>query len=305
VLASYPRGDYLSDELLNVKEMEDSVSDRTEVIVAGVAFSPHAQLIAATASRFSALLGARTVFVHVGEEAEETRVRLADVLRAAAVDSDCELLLRTGSPEDVLLAVAEEQQAALMVTGALEEEGMFQRIFGSVARRIARKAGCPVLLIPLNVHHVPKLEHVVMGVRFGEDIAPMLSYTLNLLRAAGEHRLHIVQETDYADRLAARYVDQRERDEFDSEQYRALIDYLSVYDLSDFEVEVKVLDDSAEGIAIVEYARSVGSDLVITQAPSRALTFWDRVFTHPAESALTSLPCGMLLYRGETDEKRE
>lgn len=277
------------------------MSDRTEVVVAGVAFSPHAQLIAATASRFSDLLGARTVFVHVGEEAEETRTRLAEVLPAAAVQSDCELLLRTGNPEDVLLAIAEEQQATLMVTGALEEEGMFQRIFGSVARRIARKAGCPVLLIPLNVHHVPRLENVVLGVRFDEDLAPMLSYTLRLLRAAGEHRLHIVQETDYADRLAARYIDQREREEFDSEQHRALVDYLSVYDLTDFEVEVQVLDESAEGIAIVEYARSIGADLVITQAPSRALTFWDRVFTHPAESALTSLPCGMLLFRGETD----
>lgn len=281
------------------------MSDRTNVVVAGVAFSPHAQLIAATANSFSKLLGASTVFVHVGEEQDETRVRLAGVLRDAGIDGNCELLLRSGTPEDVLLDVADEYDASLLVTGALEEEGMFQRIFGSVARRIARRADCPVLLIPLHVHNVPRLENVVMGVRFGEDIATMLSYTLNLLRAAGKRRLHVVQETDYADRLAARYVDQRERDEFDSEQQRALVDYLSVYDLSDFDIEAEVLDDSTEGVAIVEYARSIGADLVITQAPSRALTFWDRVFTHPAESALASLPCGMLLFRNDADADEE
>ena len=279
------------------------VSDRTDVVVAGVAFSPHAQLIAATGSRFSSLLGAKTVFVHVGEEGEETRTHLSNVLREAGVHSDCELVLRSGSPEDVLLDIAEERDAILLVTGALEEEGMFRRIFGSVARKIARRAECQVLLIPVTVTRVPRLENVVLGVRFGEDITPMLKYTLKLLRAAGQSRLHIVQETDFADRLAARYVADRNRDEFESDQQSALVDYLSVYDLTDFDVVVEVLDESAEGIAIVEYARKIGADLVVTQAPSRALTLWDRVLTHPAESAMTSLPCGMLLFREETDKE--
>jgi nucleotide-binding universal stress UspA family protein len=280
--------------------MEVSVSNNANVIVAGVAFSPSAKMIAAAASSFAILLKAKLVFVHVGEEHEETRRRLFDLLREAEVPGDFSLHLRTGTPEHVLLDVAAEVGATLLLTGALEEEGVFQRIFGSVARRIARRAECPVLLIPLHVQHVPRLHNVVLGVRFGEDLSPMLNYTLDLLRAAGRTKLHIVQETDYADRLAARYVDDRERNEFDSEQHRALVDYLSVYDLKDFDIHVQVLDDSAEGIAIVQYARDVGADLVITQAPPRALTFWDRVLTHPAESALTSLPCGMLLYREES-----
>lgn len=276
--------------------------DPESTIVAGVAFSPHAQLIAATAFEFARRLGARVVFVHVGEDVDTNRDRLREMLRAANVDSDCALHLRTGDPADVLIDAAEEFRADLLVTGALETEGMFQRIFGSVARKIARRARCPVLLLPLNVHAIPRLERVVMGIRAGEEIAAMLQFTLRLLHAAGQSRLHVVQEADYASRLAARYVDEREIEQFENMQRSTLADALSVYDFGDVELEVDVLDDSAEGVAIMEYARNTGADLVITLAPPRALTLRDRLMSHPAETVLFSLPCGILLFRPTEDE---
>jgi nucleotide-binding universal stress UspA family protein len=273
------------------------VSEQLPTIVAGVAFSPHAGLIASTAFEFARRLHARVVFVHVGEDREETRTRLRELLRAANVSSDCELLLRSGDPADVLIGAAEEEQADLLVTGALETERMIQRIFGSVARKVARRATCPVLLLPLNVNIIPRLDRVVLGVRTGEDISAMLQFALKLLHSAGKSRLHIVQEADYMNRLAARYVDDDDIEQFESMQRSMLADTLSEYDFSGVDVHVEVLDDSAEGIAIVEYARNTGADLVITQAPPRALTLRDRFITHPAESVLFSLPCGILLYR--------
>lgn len=281
---------------------EVRVSDRESVIVAGVAFSPHAQLIAASAFVFARRMAARVVFVHVGEEDAEARERLQAMLRTAEDAGECELILRPGDPEDVLIEVAEEVRAQLLITGAVESERMLQRIFGSVARRVARRAKCPVLLLPLNVQSIPRLDRVVLGVHSGEDIAAMLRFTLMLLHSAGKSRLHIVQEADYMNRLAARYIDDDEREVFEDQQRGALADTLSVYDLSGLEVAVEVLDDSAEGVAIMEYARMIGADLVIAQAPPRALTLRDRFVSHPAESALYSLPCGILLFRS-TEEK--
>ncbi len=277
------------------------MSERESTIVAGVAFSPHAQLIASSAFVFARRMAARVVFVHVGEEDAETRARLQTMLRAAEGAGECELILRPGNPEDVLLDAAQEVGAQLLITGALESEGMLQRIFGSVARKVARRAKCPVLLLPLNVQSIPRLDRVVLGVHSGEDITAMLRFTLMLLRTAGKSRLHIVQEADFMNRLAARYVDDGEREAFENQQRGALADTLSVYDLSGVDVEAEVLDDSAEGVAIMEYARTIGADLVITQAPPRALTILDRFTSHPADSVLFSLACGILLYRVQAD----
>ena len=277
------------------------MSDRESTIVAGVAFSPHAQIIASTAFEFARRLDARVVFVHVGEDDDQNRDRLREMLRAANIDTECELILRTGDPADVLTGAAEELEAELLVTGALETEGMFQRIFGSVARKIARRALCPVLLLPLHVNSIPRLDRVVLGVHSGEDISSMLRFTLKLLHAAGKSRLCFVQEADYMNRLAARYVDERDIEDFDSMQRSMLADMLSEYDLSGLDIDIEVLDDSAEGIAIVEYARKTGADLVITQAPPRALTLRDRFISHPADSVLFSLPCGILLFRSAAD----
>lgn len=276
------------------------MSARETTIVAGVAFSPHAQLIAATAFVFARRLSARVVFVHVGPEDAETRQRLAAVLHEAEITGDCELILRPGNPAEILLEVAEELHADLLITGALESEGMLQTLFGSVARKIARRAQCMVLLLPLNVHTVPRLDHVVMGVRSGEPVESMLNFTLRLLRSAGQSSLRIVQESDYALRLAARYLDEREREAFDSKQRSDLADSLSVFDFSGIDLQVEVLDDSAEGVGLVEHARNNGADLVITQAPSRTLTLRDRLITHPTESVLLDLPCGILLYRSKS-----
>ncbi|MDX9757810.1 MAG: universal stress protein [Bacteroidota bacterium] len=274
-------------------------------IVAGVAFSPHAQLIAATAFAFARRLGARVLFVHVGEDVETTRARLRAMLRAANVDTACELILRSGDPADVLTGVAEQVNATLLVTGALETEGMLQRIFGSVARKIARRALCPVLLLPLSVHAIPRLDRVVLGIRAGEEFSGMLAFTLRLLRSAGQTRLHVVQEADYLNRLAARYVDEREATEFENAQRSMLADTLAEYDLTGLDIEMDVLDDSTEGIAVIEYARRIEADLVITQAPPRALTLRDRYISHPADSVLFSLPCGILLYRADSTAGKE
>ena len=284
---------------------EALVSDFETTIVAGVAFSPHAKSIASIASVFARRLSARLAFVHVGEEDAEARERLQSLLGAAGVTDEHELVLRSGNPADVLLEVATEKNAGLLIMGGMESEGMLERIFGSVARKVARRALCPVLLIPLDVRTSPSLDHVILGIRYGEDLDSVLQFTLELLRSAGKSRLHIVQESDFASRLAARYIDDEERAEFRKSQKSALTDMLSVHDFSGIDLQVAVLDESAEGVALVEYARKTDADLVITQAPSRSLTLRDRLITHPAEALLFMLPCGILLYRCGADAGEE
>ena len=275
------------------------MSEQIRAVVAGVALSPHAPLIAIAAAAIAERLNARPVYVHAGEESELKREKLEQLLRMAGIPENHDLLIQDVDPVDAVSDTAARYDAAMIVAGALEEEGMLQRIVGSVARRIARKAECPVLLLPLQVQGLPRFERVVVGARFDDDIAPVLAYVTALLRAMGVRAFTIVQEVGFVNRLTARYASDEEREEFENDQRRILLDYLSVFDLSGFTVDVDVLEESAEGVASVDYARSVGADLLVFQAPSRSLTIWDRLFTHPAESVLSSLPCSMLLFRAE------
>jgi nucleotide-binding universal stress UspA family protein len=57
---------------------------------------------------------------------------------------DCTTMLDEGDPADVLVRLAEECQADLLVIGNL---GMQRRVLGSVPNTVTHKAGCSVYVV--------------------------------------------------------------------------------------------------------------------------------------------------------------
>lgn len=55
---------------------------------------------------------------------------------------------RTGRPQDEILSVADECHADLIILGTHGRTGLDHFISGSVSESVARKAKCPVLIIP-------------------------------------------------------------------------------------------------------------------------------------------------------------
>ena len=56
--------------------------------------------------------------------------------------------IRVGRPQDEILAVAEEYKADLIILGTHGRTGLDHFISGSVSESVARRATCPVLIIP-------------------------------------------------------------------------------------------------------------------------------------------------------------
>jgi nucleotide-binding universal stress UspA family protein len=56
--------------------------------------------------------------------------------------------LREGVPQDEIIAFAKERSADLVVLGTHGHRGFTHLLLGSVAERVVRKAGIPVLTIP-------------------------------------------------------------------------------------------------------------------------------------------------------------
>ena len=70
---------------------------------------------------------------------------------------DVTVAVRKGKAEQEILAYAREIDAELLVIGRQGSSSLGKHLFGNVAEIIARKANCPVLIVPYS--YEKKVEH--------------------------------------------------------------------------------------------------------------------------------------------------
>ena len=123
----------------------------TGSIVCGVDESESAKGAARVARELSAKLRLRLVFVRVVEDAtaDEKIAAIAARLHhladsAAEVDCGAHWMVDVGHPADRLVAIAEEENAALIVVGST---GPRSSLLGSVSADVSRRAPCPVVVV--------------------------------------------------------------------------------------------------------------------------------------------------------------
>lgn len=123
----------------------------TGSIICGVDDSDSAKGAARVARELSAKLRLRLVFVRVVEDATADEkiaaiaARLHDLAESAtAVDCSAHWLVDVGHPADRLVAVAEEENAALIVVGST---GPRSSLLGSISADVSRRAPCPVVVV--------------------------------------------------------------------------------------------------------------------------------------------------------------
>ena len=129
----------------------------TGSIVCGVDESESAKGAARVARELSARLRLRLVFVRVVEDstADEKIAAIAARLHhlaesATEVDCGAHWLVDAGHPADRLVAVAEEEHAALVVVGST---GPRSSLLGSVSADVSRRAPCPVVVVAPGADH--------------------------------------------------------------------------------------------------------------------------------------------------------
>ena len=172
-------------------------SERSEDAVAfgrSLARAADAPVILAMARRSEPLRpGAEEHEASLREDAERTLARLA-----AALDGvrDLELLplVANTSPAHALQAIAEEEQAGIIVVGS-SHTGRFGRVLpGSTAERLLHGAPCPVAVVPLGYRTRATPAHPVIGCAYrptedgsaalgaAEELALALSASLQVMQ---------------------------------------------------------------------------------------------------------------------------
>jgi len=266
-------------------------------ILVPVADSPHLAALVREAARLATVCGASLAFLHVGGDGEAVRATLAAALPAAA----SALLVQDGMRVDQAVAqVAREREIDLVVAGALEREaGLSNLLLGSVARRIARGAPCPVLLLPAPRAQPTPYRRIAVAVPSGGRARELVAVATAWARADAAE-LHVVREfagqgAHLAAMAEAESGDEHLRAQL-AEEELALGELLRGCDLADLEVRRACLPGK-DGHEAAAYAREHDCDVLIVSAPQRRPGLIGHLLGGDPVAALSDLPCALHLHR--------
>jgi len=108
--------------------------------------------------------------------------------QVAARRPGLQLIVRSGAAAPVILDLAREIGADLLVLGTHGRSGVRKLVLGSVAERVVDKAPCPVLTVALAAEgspDTPVFRHVLCGVDFSEASRRAVELAISLAEEAG------------------------------------------------------------------------------------------------------------------------
>jgi len=275
--------------------------------VVASSFSPRALALLNEAQPFLASLGLSPVIVHAGAPSTENRERMAKMIEESrfAGAADLELVLRSGSAEEVLLQAAHEHHADFIVAGVLPREGFFKYYLGSIGRNLARQAPCSVLL-HINPADEPvgfrKIHHAVEYHR-SSDIGVDLAAKLAVLTGARDlyftHAFRIPESTLKKNKI----MTPEDYKKIYGREDKKLQQYLSKQLVWEIPYHVQSLYEKEHSPSLA-FARDIGADLFVIHAPKKEPALWDRLFPNDLEQTLHDLPCSILIARNRASRKR-
>lgn len=135
-----------------------------ETILCAIDFSEHSRQALRVARYLADLTSSRIVAVHVVEHLLAEGAALAGALDQMRANLSAELTafveaegpsnriaatsIEVGEPHEAILSYAIERHAGLIVIGSRGEGGVRKALLGSVAERVLRLAGVPVMAVP-------------------------------------------------------------------------------------------------------------------------------------------------------------
>lgn len=168
-----------------------------------------------------------------------------------------------GTPTDTLLSVSRRPDTRMIVMGGVGS-GVVSTVtpfFGSVARTVAERADCPVLLVPKD-YDTPTLNRASIAF----DIVSALRETskrFDFLRVALSPAMRLVHVRDFSEKAEAR-------------KEIALMEEVLNTDFPGYPVELDLLDPGVTALQLLEYAHDQDIDLLVMGRRKRS--FLKRLF---------------------------
>ncbi|MBN2001596.1 universal stress protein [candidate division KSB1 bacterium] len=275
----------------------DKLADFTvfrRVLVA-VAFSPRMMAVLNEARKLLEKFETQSIIVNVGPDTDKRRELLKKALKASRLDGVAQnVIIQGGHPADVIVKNAVENEADLIIAGALKSEGRFKYALGSVARTIARYAPCSVLLLtepqvePENIDTIHCVVEYEPHASSAVQAAAFLSRVCDINNLYFTHSFQMPKPVGTNQALKLEQIVQQYALQDDQ-----LKTYLNGFDFWGKSYIPRCLHEKSRNTTL-NFSREVQADLIIIPAPHQKKSFWNRLF-NPESDIMASLPCAMLL----------
>lgn len=273
-------------------------------IALAVAFSPRMEALIAEAYRLATLFSGNILLIHVGEKTEKKEQDLHSMLaKAGFVAEQYAIVWENGTPAKRILSVCRKQEVNLLIAGALKKENIFRYYIGGVARKILRKAPCPVLVLTEPSQQPKPFKYLVIHAGDKKDAQLTIQTGCRLGQLEKARQLHIVKEIKMYGLTMALAGEDPEPEYAETrrtivqEEIAGVQKVVDGCDCKDLKINIKIAAGKS-GYELGKFAESAEADLLITESPRRALNIFDRMFPHDLEYILADLPCNLLIIPG-------
>ncbi|MBN2355440.1 universal stress protein [candidate division KSB1 bacterium] len=268
--------------------------------VVAVTFSPRTTAVLNESHRLLSLLGAAPYILHVGEDTPATGEKMkACISESNFRDQSPPYSISKGQIAPQVLAMAKKIKADLIIAGALVKEGLIKSSISKVARQLAVKAPCSVLLLtnPANEPSTVSKVYCVVEYNRPAKMAVETAFTIAHLSGARDllftHAFRFPKEFEGKNQLNANASKIRR---LYHQQDVRLHRYLSRFSADESHYRAQCIHETSRTTTL-NFAREFGADLFILPGPTQTEGLWSHIFTSDFELLLQNLPCSIFLTR--------
>jgi nucleotide-binding universal stress UspA family protein len=272
-------------------------------ILTGIAFSPNLKANVFETLRLGSMLNAKVILVHVGEKSTEKEQKITDYCNEfPEFKNQVSVVWKSGDPVDVIIDACREYKADLLILGAAKRVKLMKFYLGSVARKIAKKAPCSLLLfIKPSIEEVPCRHIVVNGLKHPKT-NNTIQASFEFAHSVGSNKITIVEE------ISQNEVSIKVDDDKSLEKSTLLKEQILERENSRISTLLNNVDDTLKkditiksqgifgtrGYSIGHYAKVQRADLLVMNKPEKS-TFLDKIFPQDIDYILSELPTDVLI----------
>ncbi|WP_405208943.1 universal stress protein [Aquimarina sp. LLG6339-5] len=285
--------------------MNELLDHKFKTILIGVAFSPNLKNNVYEAMRVVDFFDSNLILVHVGTRTKEKETTIKELIAGFSEDTEkVKIIWQEGNPVDVIIKTAKQNKSDLIMLGATPREDFLKFYIGSIARKITRNAHCSVLLLIKPSEDLRPCHHVVVNGLKDDKTKQTILSAFEVSQNLGAQQLTIVEEISQQEVHVIVQDDESLIKATEKKEQITKKEHLRVQDIlkgvpKEFKSNIHIKTQpifGKRGYSIGHYARVIGADLLIMNAPGKS-TFLDRIFPHDLEHILAELPTDVLIIR--------
>ena len=259
-----------------------------------ITISPRMIAVLAAAWHFAERLNASLFVIHGGAPDAQKETEFRDAMFQLEMPRETRIVWSEGEPPDAIVAAAKKEGVDLLIAGALEGKEVASRSFlGAVARPLAKRARCSLLLLTRPQVGPNPFRRIVVMTDFSDCAKTALKNALWLAEADSAQLVQVISiHTPFMQARAESCAEYEKPARKREEEEQLLCDFLATAPPCCVPVESKIVDTTT-GFAACDFMQSIGAELLVLPAPENI----DGAVPSMMDWALQVIPCSLWIVR--------